>query len=141
MNAHKSFTLIVASLALVLPQAAMGAPAPDAKLWAGTWHLSLAKSKFSSSEFTPKSETRTYRVSANRLTMRSSGIGASGKPMKWSYTAATNGKWYPTTGNPNTDRISLTLVSDREITSQTRLKGKPSAKSTATVAAGGNSAR
>jgi hypothetical protein len=64
-------------------------------------------------------------------------INAAGKTIKWSYSANANGKWYRTSGNPNTDHIALTLVSPREITSKTTLKGKPSARSTATVSADG----
>jgi hypothetical protein len=57
--------------------------------------------------------------------------------MKWSYSAATDGKWYPVSGNPNADHIALRLVGDREIKSETQLKGKPSANSLATVSADG----
>jgi hypothetical protein len=69
--------------------------------------------------------------------MRSTLINSAGKTIKWSYSATTNGKWFPVTGNPNADRVALTLVSDREIKSQTRLHGKASAKSTASISADG----
>ena len=57
--------------------------------------------------------------------------------MKWGYSATANGHWFPTSGNPNTDHIALTMVSPLEVKSETRLKGKPSAKSTATLSADG----
>jgi hypothetical protein len=58
--------------------------------------------------------------------------------MKWSYSAKIDGKWYPTSGNPNTDHISLTFVSPREFKSNATLKGKTSARSTATLSADEN---
>jgi hypothetical protein len=69
--------------------------------------------------------------------MRSTNINAAGKTMKWGYSAKMDGKWYPTSGNPNTDQIALKMVSPRQFTSSTRLKGKPTAKSTATLSADG----
>jgi hypothetical protein len=69
--------------------------------------------------------------------MKSTGTNAAGKTMKWSYSAVANGRWYPVTGNPNTDHIALIFVSPREFKSKTKLKGKASARSTATVSADG----
>ena len=40
-------------------------------------------------------------------------------------------------GNPNANRISLTAVSDHELKARSRLNGKPSVESTATVTADG----
>ncbi len=137
MNAPTRLALILSAVAIALPQTASAKSAALSKSWAGTWHLNIEKSKFSSEDFTPKSDTRTYAVAGTRLTMRATGINAAGKTMKWSYSASTDGKWYPTSGNPNTDRIALTLVSPREFTSKTTLKGKPTARSTATVSADG----
>jgi hypothetical protein len=133
MNAPNKLALIFSAVAIALPQAASAKSAAISKSWTGTWQLSIEKSKFSSADYTPKSDTRTYSVAGKRLTMRATGTNAAGKTMKWSYSANTNGKWYPTSGNPNTDHIALTLVSPREFTSKTTLKGKPSAKSTATL--------
>lgn len=137
MNAPKTVALILSAVALALPQTASAQSAALSKSWAGTWHLNTQKSKFSSADFTPKSETRTYKVAGKRLTMRSTMINAAGKTIKWSYSANTDGKWYRTAGNPNTDRIALTFVSPRKFKSRTTLKGKPSARSTVTVSADG----
>lgn len=137
MNAPKKLALILSAIAMGLPQAASAQSAELSKAWAGTWQLNTGKSKFSSAEFTPKGDTRTYTVAGKRLTMRSTGINAAGKTIKWSYSANTDGKWYPTSGNPNTDQIALTFVSPREFKSRTTLKGKPSARATATVSADG----
>lgn len=134
MNGQSKFALILAGLAIAIPQGVSAAP--DAKLWNGTWHLNVAKSKFSSAA-KQQSETRTYDVSANKVTMKSSSKDLSGKVMNFSYSAGFDGKYYPMIGNPNADRIALTLVSDREFKAKTTLRGKPSAASSATVSADG----
>jgi hypothetical protein len=137
MNTASKLALIVSAAAIALPQTAIGKSAPLSKAWSGTWQLNTANSKFSSPDTKEKSETRSYTVSGNRVTMRSTAVNAAGKTMKWSYSAATDGKWNPTHGNPNTDHIALTRVSDREVKSRTRLHGKPSARATARVSADG----
>ena len=134
MNAPSKFALLFASLALVVPQS-LDAKGLSAKLWNGTWHLDAEKSKFESPQ-KQVSETRSYTVSGNRVTMRSSSRTASGS-MTFSYTAALDGKWYPMKGNPNANRISLTPVSDRKFKARSQLNGKPSVESTATVSADG----
>ena len=134
MNGRANFALVLATLAIAIPQGVKAAP--DAKLWNGTWHLDAAKSKFASSAKV-QSETRTYDISGNKVTMKSSSKDPSGRAMNFSYSAAYDGKWYPMIGNPNADRISLTAVTDREMKSSSQLKGKPSAESTATVSADG----
>jgi hypothetical protein len=136
MTTPRKLALILAAAAIALPQAA-SAQSTLSKAWAGTWHLNSGKSKFSSPDYTPKSDTRTYAVTGRHVTMRSTMINAAGKTIKWNYAANTDGKWYPTTGNPNTDRIALTFVNPREFTSKSTLKGKPSAKSTVTLSADG----
>lgn len=137
MNILKALALTGAALAFAAAQTAIAAPGPSPKLWSGAWQLNSAKSKFSSPDSSEKSETRSYSVSGNRVTMKSNSVAGSGKPMKWGYSAVTNGKWYPTTGNPNTDHIALTPVSDREVKSKTQLHGKPSATASASVSADG----
>ena len=135
MKAPSKFTLIVASLALAIPQGASAAD-PNAKLWNGTWHLNAAKSKFASSA-KEQSETRTYNISHGKVAMKSSSKDPSGKALNFSYSAGYDGKWYPMVGNPNADRISLKVISDREVKASSQLHGKPSVESTATVSADG----
>ncbi|MFC7536198.1 hypothetical protein ACFQPG_02330 [Sphingomonas sp. GCM10030256] len=135
MNAPHKLALFLAAIAVAVPQP-VSAKAPS-KAWAGTWDLNSAKSKFSSPDSATKSETRTYTVSGNRLTMRSTMVDAAGKTIKWSYSAGLDGKWYRMIGNPNADQISLTSVGKREVKSQARLNGKASARATATLSADG----
>lgn len=130
---HRTFALICASGALALGQVANAAPAPNAKLWNGSWQLNSEKSTFSSAEYTPKKDTRTYRVSGARIIMHSSMVNSAGKAIKWGYNAMPNGKWFAITGNPGADHVALTMVSPRELKSETRLKGKTSATATVSV--------
>ena len=135
MKAPFKLTLILASLAIAIPQGAQAAN-PNAKLWNGTWHLNTAKSKFASSA-KEQSETRTYNVSHGKVTMKSSSKDPSGKTLNFSYSAGYDGKWYPMVGNPNADRISLKVISDREVKASSQLHGKPSVESIAKVSADG----
>ena len=135
MNAPSKFALILASLALAIPQGASAAD-PNPKLWNGTWHLNAAKSKFQSSAKVA-SETRTYDIAGKKVTMKTSSKNPAGKEMNFSYTAGYDGKWYPMVGNPNADRIMLRVVSDRQFRASSRLKGKPSVHSKATVSSDG----
>ena len=135
MKAPSKFTLIVASLALAIPQGASAAD-PNAKLWNGTWHLNAAKSKFASSA-KEQSETRTYNIFHGKVAMKSSSKDPSGKALNFSYSAGYDGKWYPMVGNPNADRISLKVISDREVKASSQLHGKPSVESIAKVSADG----
>lgn len=137
MIAPNKLALILSAAAVVaLPQIAYAKDALS-KSWAGTWHLNTDKSKFSSADYTPKSDTRTYAVAGKHVTMHSTLVNAAGQTIKWSYSANTDGKSYPTSANPNTDHIALTWVNPHEFTSKSTLKGKPSAKSTAAVSADG----
>ena len=135
MNGRTKYALIVAAAALAIPQGVF-AKGLDPKLWNGTWHLNVAKSKFESPA-KQQSETRAYQVSGNRITMKSSSKDASGKAMSFSYSATLDGKWSPMHGNPNADSISVTAVSGREIKASSRQHGKASAESTAAVSADG----
>ena len=137
MNASK-LALILSAIALALPQVANAQSGALSKSWAGTWKLNTIKSKFSSAEFTPKSEMRTDTLAGNRLTMKSTTVNAAGKTINWSYSANTDGRLYRTSGNPNMDHIALTFVSPNEVKSRTTLKGKSSARTTGTLSADGN---
>ena len=135
MHGRSKFALILASLTIAIPQGASAAT-PNAKLWNGTWHLDAAKSKFASSA-KEQSETRTYAISATKVTMKSSSKDLAGKTLSFSYSAGYDGKLYPMIGNPNADRISLAVVSGRQINARSRLHGKLTVQSTATVSADG----
>jgi hypothetical protein len=141
MRAFNKLVLGLSALTIAVPQTVSAQSGALLKSWVGTWHLNTAKSKFSSKDFTTKSETRTYTLDGKRLTLRSTSVNAAGKTMKWGYSASTDGKWYPTSGNPNTDRVALTFVSPREFKARTTLKGEPAARSTVTLSADGKELR
>jgi hypothetical protein len=135
MNGRIKSAMIFATVAMAVPQG-VSAAGPNAKLWNGTWHLNPAASKFQSPG-KEQSETRTYDISGGKVTMKSSSKDTAGKELNFSYSAAWNGKPYPMVGNPNADSISLTAVSDRELKTSSRLHGKLSVQSTATVSGDG----
>lgn len=137
MNVRDTLTLLSVGLVITIAQPASASPAPDAKLWSGTWKLNTAQSKFSAADFSAKAETRTYSVSGRRVTMHASMTTPAGKQIKWTYSANWDGKPYPTVGNDNADHIILMPVSGREVKARTMLKGKPSANTTASVSADG----
>jgi len=135
MKSQTKFALILAGMALAIPQGIL-AKGVDAKLWDGTWHLNAAKSMFASGA-KEQSETRTYQVSGDRITMKSSSKDSAGKVMDFTYTATFDGKWSPMNGNPNADSISVKGMSAREIKASSRLHGKPAVESTATISSDG----
>ena len=135
MITRSKLILALASAVFLAAQPAAAA-VPDAKVWNGTWHLDAAKSKFGAVG-TEQSETRTYDYSGGKLSMKSSSKNGAGKEMSFSYSAGLDGKWYPMTGNPNADSISLTAVSGRELKASSRLHDKLTVQSTATVSADG----
>src|SRR5947209_16383226 len=131
---RSKLTLVVATLTFAA-QAAGAAP-PDAKMWSGTWHLNAAASKWGEPG-KEQNETRSYDYSGGKLIMKSSFKDSAGKETNFSYSAACDGKPAPLTGNPKADSISLTCVSGREIKATSRMKGKVTVQSTATVSADG----
>src|SRR5438045_7483839 len=135
MNSRIKSAMIFATVAMAVPQG-VSAAGPNAKLWNGTWHLNPATSKFQSPA-KEQSETRTYDISGGKVTMKSSSKDAAGKELNFSYSAAWNGKSYPMVGNPNADSISLTAVSATQFRAKSRLKGKLTVQSTATVSGDG----
>lgn len=123
-------------LATVTLSAAQAAAAPDMKMWNGTWHLNVAASQWGAGA-KEQSETRSYDYSGGKLSMKSTSKDSTGKEMSFSYSAGCDGKSAPMMGNPKADSISLTCVSGREIKATSRMKGKVTVQSTATVSADG----
>jgi hypothetical protein len=120
----------------ILSAQAVHAASPDAKLWNGTWHLNPAASKWGPAG-KEASETRSYDVSGGKLSMKSTAKDAHGKETNFTYSAACDGKFSPMTGNARADSIALTCVSGREIKATSRLHGKVTVQSTASVSADG----
>jgi len=119
MRAFIGSAFLATAVILAVPQAAVAKPAPSALN--GTWKLDPAASKFTGPAM--KSETRTYEVTGNKVKMKATGIDASGKPIKFSYSAAYDGKFYPMVGNPVGDSISLKRIDARNVEATVK-KGK-----------------
>ena len=142
MIARSSIALTIsAALLVTLPVGSASAKSLDAKAFTGTWKLDLSKSKFSTAKYRPKSDTRTYTVAGDQVTMHSDMVTGAGKAMKWSYSARTDGKSYPVVGNTGSDHIMITLAGPREFRSETTLKGKAASKSRMTASADGKELR
>jgi len=137
MNTFKALALTCAAFTIATAQAASASPNPDAKLWSGSWHLNVGKSKFASHASSEKSEVRAYRVSGNHVTMRATVTTESGKVVRWGYSAAMDGKWYLTAGNPTMDHIKLIGVSGTEMKAETLKLKKPSGSGTLTLSKDG----
>ena len=137
MNSLKAMTMSAAALAFATAQIASASPAPDAKVWAHTWHLVLAKSKFASPASAEKSEDRAYRITGNHVIMRSTTVRESGELLHWGYSAATDGNWYLVSGNPNIDHVKLTGVSPREIKAESMKLKHPVGSAVITVSEDG----
>ena len=98
---------------------------------AGTWELNTSASKVVGPAL--KSETRVYKVNGIKVTMHADGIDAAGKSVTSSYSAAYDGKPYPTVGNPLGDNIALTKVNSRTVTAIVRKGSKVTATARAVV--------
>lgn len=90
------------------------AAAPDAVL--GTWKLNVAKSTFSPGP-APKAQTRTYKESAQGVTLTVTTTGADGKDTAQSLTFKYDGKASPVTGSPDFDSVAVTRVDAMTVTS------------------------
>ena len=75
------------------------------------------------SAYTQK-RSRTHRRRHRNFKFSEEGVDEKGQPFKSSYEAKFDGKDYPTTGNPDSDSVSLQRVSEREIKFTTKKAGK-----------------
>lgn len=82
----------------------------------GTWKLNPAKSTFSPGP-APKSQTRTYAETPQGLTMTMKTTAADGTESTSTLTFKDDGKFYPITGNPDFDSVSVKRVDASTINS------------------------
>jgi hypothetical protein len=85
--------------------------ADDANM--GTWKLNEAKSKLSPGA--PKNTSVVYEAAGDNVKVTVEGIGSDGKPTHNEWTGKFDGKDYPVTGDPNSDRRSLKRIDDRTL--------------------------
>ena len=123
---------IVAACVLALP----------ANSWAqttdpivGTWKMDVAKSTFKPG---PGGKSSTVVIDAAGKALKVSIDAATPEgPVKWSYTAAPDGKDVPITGNPAADTASVTQPNPNEWAVVYKMGGKPVMKSKVVVAKDG----
>ena len=102
----------------------------------GVWKLDVAKSKFSPGP-AAKSGLVTIDATGTTRTVSAEGVTGDGTAMKWGYTATTDGKEAPVTGNPDGDTISVKRISPSSVESTLKKAGKVTVVNTATVSADG----
>ena len=130
---RRVLAISVATLALVI---AVPISAQDKDVFAGTWTLNLAKSKYDPGP-APKSGTVVFTSKGTTVTATVDGVAGTGDKTHWSYTGVIDGKDHPMTGNPDGDAISLRRISATSVDTTYKLKGKPTLVNVRTVSADG----
>jgi hypothetical protein len=136
MNMSTKLALMIASVGLVAPQTVVAQSVEPSAQWNGTWTLDTADSKFAA-PIGKTTETRTYEITGNKVSLTSNGTDADGNAVQFTYSGAYDGKWYPMVGNPRGDSISLTLVNPMEAKAKVRKDGKETVTGTLTVSEDG----
>ena len=104
---------------LVAAVAVVSAQSPNARI--GTWHLNVAKSKYSPGP-APKSQVLKIEAAGEGEKVTSEQVSATGDKIVSVYTANYDGKPYPITGSPTADMVSLKRV-DANTSERTDTKG------------------
>ena len=103
----------------------------------GTWVLNLAKSKYSSPDRAPKSQTRVYTQSAEGTSLTIQTATADGSSATQKSTFKYDGKSYPFTGAPMYDSLTLKQVDAHTVKSTQWKDGKETGETTRTLSADG----
>jgi hypothetical protein len=103
----------------------------------GTWALNLAKSKYSSPDRTPKSQTRVYTQAADGTSLTIETVAADGSKMTQKSTFKYDGKAYPFTGSTTYDSLTLKQVDAHTVKSTQWKAGKETGETTRTLSADG----
>ena len=128
---HRSLTVLTA-LAVVATAAQSQAKDPSI----GTWVLNVAKSSGAAAT-KPKSGTRTYAASGDKLSLAAEVVGADGKTTKTSFTAAADGKDYAYTGDANADMIAIKRIDANTVEATLKKGGKVVSTATRAVSKDG----
>jgi hypothetical protein len=103
----------------------------------GTWRLNESKSKLGRG--TGKNSTVTYKSILGNVKVAIDGIDAEGKPVHSAWTGKFDGKDYPVTGDPSSDRRSYRKVNDRTLEFTAKQGSKTTVSGRIVVAANGKS--
>ena len=125
---------ILASLAVYLGAAAL-ALAADSNL--GTWKLNEAKTKLSPGA--PKNTTVIYAAVGDMVKVTTDGVDGDGKPSHSEWTGKYDGKDYPVTGDPGSDKGWYKRVDNSTVEFARKKGDKVIASGKVVVAADGKS--
>jgi len=103
----------------------------------GTWKLNEAKSTFAPGA--SKNNTVVYQAVGDEVKVTVDGTDNSGKPTRNEWTGKFDGKFYPVTGDPNTDELAYKQINDRTLDLTTKKGGKVVVTGRIVVAADGKS--
>lgn len=103
--------IISTVIILAIPCFGLAQQNQDAGL--GSWKLNVAKSTFKPGP-APRSETRTYALTADGEQMSSHTVTASGRAQDITTTSKPDGNSYPLSGNPEIDAVRVRRVSSRQ---------------------------
>ena len=129
----KSRNLLLAVFVCLFAVAMYAAENPNM----GTWKLNEAKSKFAPGA--AKNSTVVYEAMGDEVKVTVDGMNSSGQPTHNEWTGKFDGKFYPVTGDPNTDERAYKQINDRTMDLTTRKGGKVTATGQIVVAADGKS--
>ena len=123
-------------LGAVLAAAGVVSAAGAADPVVGSWTLNVAKSTFSPGP-APKSQTRTYSVDADGVSVSVTGALADGTAISQESTFKYDGRAYAMKGAADYDAISLRQVNANTVKSIMMKAGKPVGTTTRTISAHG----
>jgi hypothetical protein len=109
------------TLGVILVAAVAVVSAQSTSTRVGTWHLNVAKSKYSPGP-APKSQVLKIEAAGEGEKVTSEQVSATGDKIVSVYTANYDGKPYPITGSPTADLVSLKRV-DANTSERTDIKG------------------
>ena len=115
----KARTTMVLTLSLCLIELVMGL-AQDAQM--STWMLNEAKSKLIAGA--PKNNTVIYEAVGDQVKVTINGVDRNGKPTHSEWTGKFDGRDYPVTGDPSSDKWSYTKVDDHTLGLNVKKNGK-----------------
>ena len=127
---------LTATSALFLMSAASSADAPNP--WIGKWALDLQKSTFHPGPSGMKSQTVIVTAATGAATHTvMDTVGADGSTYHVEFTSGNDGKAVPTTGDPDSDAVALTLLNPKMVKEVFLKAGKPVGTGTLTVSKSG----
>jgi hypothetical protein len=118
----RSFLFLVLSL-FVLGSVAGFAQTPPKPVFAATWKLNTAKSKYTPGP-APKSQLATLAAVTNGMSVVSDRVDADGQKVHFEWTAMFDGKDYPVKGDTSRDTVSVKKIDDYTIEITNKKGGK-----------------